>query len=59
MYHRATVVFGRTDRQFWRSTVAQLVLLAEVHWPPAGAAAEEPVERGNFGDLMMLHAMQR
>ncbi len=59
LYHRATVVFGRTDRQFWRMTIAQLALLAGVQWPTAGQAAGPEPERGTAADLFALARLQK
>lgn len=60
LYHRATVVFGRTERAFWRMTLAQLVALADVHWPATTSSTPAPAmaERGTAEDLFALARMQ-
>ncbi len=31
MYYAATVLFGRTDKQFWKMTPAQISILSDIH----------------------------
>ena len=60
LYHRATVTFGRTDRQFWRMTIAQLHYLTAAHLGgTASAVTAEPAPTGSLGDLLAFDRLQR